>query len=152
MHFPKASLYLLIALMALPSGCGAPKISDRNLVWVSPTQAQQLNHSEKKPTAFVDCRSTSDFLAGHIPGAISLPYSELDDQHARVLVGYDNLIIYGRDYGDPKAEAMSKSLLELRYHHVKTLSGGLLAWADAGYPVEVDAVEEVSIEVTEEEG
>ena len=150
-------VWLLIGFAGIAAGCRGPsKTSDKDIVWVDPAEAEELSHGEKgllgkrSPAAFVDCRNEPEFLAGHIPGAINLPFQDVSDHHGPVLDGYVAVIVYGKDFGDPKADAMSKRLLELGYTDVKTLSGGLQAWTDAGYPV--DVVEAVSVEVVEQEG
>lgn len=134
--------WLLIAAALSILSCQKSKTSDRSLTWVDAATAQQLSEGERKligkraEAAFVDCRSPTEYAAVHIPGAISLPFQDVSGEHARKLAGRRILIVYGRDYGDPKADAMSKRLIELGYTDVRTLSGGLLAWKNAGYPVD----------------
>ncbi|MEI6892141.1 MAG: rhodanese-like domain-containing protein [Pontiella sp.] len=58
-----------------------------------------------EPTIFVDARSEEEFKAGHIPGAISIPFQSLDEQFqriGRVLDSEKELIIYcsNRDCDD----------------------------------------------------
>ena len=78
----------------------------------------------------------SPFQAGHIPGAIPLAFQNVADEHKAKLAGFDTLIVYGDDYGDPKPNAMSKRLIELGYSDVRTLEGGVQAWTEAGYRLE----------------
>ncbi len=124
-------------------GCTNRITSDRDLVLVDPAEAVKLLDGKKTlldldsnaAGAWVDPRSESQFRAGHIPGAISLPFQNLAADRDK-LNGYDVLIVYGNDYHDPKAEGMSKRLLELGFKDVRTLRGGLQAWADLGHPVD----------------
>ncbi len=124
-------------------GCTNRITSDRDLVLVDPAEAVKLVDGQKRlldlgsnaAGAWVDPRGESQFRAGHIPGAISLPFQNVTADHDK-LKGYDVLIVYGDDYHDPKAEGMSKRLLELGFKDVRTLRGGLQAWADLGHPVE----------------
>ena len=120
--------------------------SDRDLVLVNPIDAQELVQGQAKllglggTTAgtYVDPRSERDFRLGHIPGAISLPFQLLANNKSK-LDGYDVLIVYGDDYNDPKANAMSKRLLQLGFSDVRTLRGGLRAWTSAGYTLDTAA-------------
>ena len=119
------------------------KTSDRDLVLVNPIDAQELVQGQAKLLGlggttvgtYVDPRSERDFRLGHIPGAISLPFQHLAD-NKRKLNGYDVLIVYGDDYNDPKANAMSNRLLQLGFADVRTLRGGLRAWTSAGYALD----------------
>ena len=117
--------------------------SDRDLVLVNPIDAQELVQGQSKllglagTTAgtYVDPRNERDYRVGHIPGAISLPFQDLAEFKSK-LDGYDILIVYGDGYNDPKANAMSKSLLQMGFTDVQTLRGGLRAWTSAGYPLD----------------
>ncbi|MEE8153789.1 MAG: rhodanese-like domain-containing protein [Phycisphaerales bacterium] len=119
------------------------KTSDRDLVLVNPIDAQELVQGQAKllglggtaTGTYVDPRSERDFRLGHIPGAISLPFQHLTNNKSK-LDDYDVLIVYGDDYNDPKANAMSKRLLELGFSDVRTLRGGLRAWTSAGYALD----------------
>ncbi len=136
------SAVAVIAATLAVIGC-TNTTSDRDLVLVNPIEAQELVQGQAKllglggTTAgtYVDPRSERDFRLGHIPGAISLPFQHLTDNKS-TLDGYDVLIVYGDDYNDPKANAMSKRLLELGFSDVRTLRGGLRAWTSAGYALD----------------
>ncbi len=117
--------------------------SDRDLVLVNPIDAQELVQGQAKLLGlagttvgtYVDPRSERDYRLGHIPGAISLPFQDLAKYKSK-LDRYDVLIVYGDGYNDAKANAMSKSLLQLGFDNVQTLRGGLRAWTSAGYPLD----------------
>ena len=124
-------------------GCTGRSTSDRDLLLVDPGGAQKLVGEHKVwfglggsgRGTWVDPRTESDFRAGHIPGAINLPFQDLAAERDR-LSGYDVLVVYGDGYHDPKAEGMSKRLIELGFKDVRTLRGGLRAWTAAGNPLE----------------
>jgi 3-mercaptopyruvate sulfurtransferase SseA len=138
---------MLVALPAIAFtaalACTERKTSDRDLVLVDCTEAMEIVQERKKllglggasQGAWVDPRSEKAFREGHIPGAISLPYQNVTADHQR-LSAYDVVIVYGDDYRDAKARAMSKRLMELGLKDVRTLRGGLRAWTDAGNEIE----------------
>ncbi|MHC4142496.1 MAG: rhodanese-like domain-containing protein [Planctomycetota bacterium] len=121
------------------NACMERKTSDRDLVLVDTTEAMQLVEGRKKllglagatSGAWVDPRGERAYREGHIAGAIHLPFQDVASRHQE-LMGYEILIVYGNGYKDPIAEAMSKRLMELKHKDVRTLRGGLRAWADAG--------------------
>lgn len=132
---------LLLALVVL-CGCSAPKTSDRDLSYVDVGEARGLIDStgsgwlrRSTRAAWVDPRSEREFNEGHIPGAVHLPLDRARDDH-RSLRDYTTLIVYGNDFNSPRANAMSKLLIELGHGDVRTLRGGLRAWNAAGYTVD----------------
>ena len=137
-----ATVVAALAVCLAVGGC-ANTTSDRDLVLVNPIDAQELIQGQAKllglggrtAGAYVDPRNETDYHIGHIPGAISLPFQVLAGNKSK-LDGYDILIVYGDGYNDPKANAMSKRLLEMGFSNVQTLRGGLRAWTAAGYSLD----------------
>ncbi len=131
-------------VLLAPSGCGSRRTSNRDLVLVDPDEASSLLSGQKGllglrgpvSAAWVDPRSEANFLQGHIPGAINLPFQDVTAGHHR-LKSYNILVVYGDDFADPTAQGMSKRLLELGFKDVRTLRGGLRAWVAAGKTLEV---------------
>ena len=72
------------------------------------------NYSEHINVDVIDLRSEEDFEEGHIPGAINIPYEELDE----IIIDVNREIIV---YGDTtiKAKQAAKELLSLGYKNVK---------------------------------
>jgi 3-mercaptopyruvate sulfurtransferase SseA len=124
------------------AGCSTTS-SDKVLVPINVIDAQQLVNGKKKMLgiagttngAWVDSRPEADYRAGHIPGAVNLPYERVTLDH-KMLDKYDVVIVYGADYGDKRADAMSKRLKELGHDDVRTLTGGVRAWKQDGNEVE----------------
>ncbi len=141
---PRAlAVALLVAAIGSMNACMERKITDRDLVLIDTTEAMELVEGRKKllglagatSGAWVDPRGERAFREGHIPGAINLPFQYVTTRHQE-LKGYEILIVYGNDYKDPIAEAMSKRLMTLKFKDVRTLRGGLRAWTDAGHELE----------------
>jgi len=136
----------LAAALISAAGCTEIKTSARDVQWVDPDTGASLVQDREtliglgktRSGVWVDARPAPEYRKGHIPGAINLPYQRLNDEHY-VLEDYDVIVVYGSDYGDPKAEGMSKRLMELGYKNVKTLRGGLRMWEDSGRAVETGA-------------
>lgn len=138
-------LAVILATGLVAPGCGGPKTSDRNISLVNVDDAQQLVKSRgsllglggTRTGAWVDPRTPLAYRAGHIPGAVSLPFQDVAAEHAARLEGFGTLIVYGDDFGSAIATAMSKRLVELGYKDVRTLRGGLRVWQETGNEVEL---------------
>jgi rhodanese-related sulfurtransferase len=86
---------------------------------------------------FVDVRAASDYAAGRIPGAISLPADEIERRwntlpKDRMIVLYES----GRSSGDicAASRAAGRALLELGFpfSQVKVYQDGLVGWEGSG--------------------
>jgi 3-mercaptopyruvate sulfurtransferase SseA len=131
--------WVLAAISIAPAAACARRTSSRDLVLVGADEAQRLVERRglwrKDHGAWVDPRTAAAFEVGHIPGALSLPFQEVSAGHER-LKDYRVLVVYGEDFDDPLAEAMSKRLIELGHDDVRTLRGGLRMWLEAGHSIE----------------
>lgn len=142
MVLTRIAAFVLLTLTTVLAGC-SNKITDHVLQPVNVSEAQELVQGKRKlmgiagtqAGVWVDSRPENDFNAGHIPGAINLPYERVTLDH-KMLKDYDVVVVYGSDYGDTRADGMSKRLIELGHKDVRTLVGGLRAWKADGNPVE----------------
>ena len=85
----RATTALLAALLTalVWSGC-SKSISDSDLVMVSPSEGMELAEGRKKllslggveKAAWVDPRGGRAYREGHIPGALHVPFQDLNDQ------------------------------------------------------------------------
>jgi 3-mercaptopyruvate sulfurtransferase SseA len=137
---------LVLAILAVPAllGCNT-STSDKDLVMVDVPTAQSLARGSKpvlgiggSSAAYVDPRGATEYAAGHIPDALNMPFTAVQQEHKR-LNGYGMIIVYGSDYGDDIAAAMAKRLIALGHDEVRILHGGLRAWEQAGNPVATGA-------------
>lgn len=146
-HLAVAGITLLIAAALLTglTGCKTSRISDRDLAFVDVAEAPTilaprsgaLGIGKSEPGVYVDPRTEQQYQQGHIPGAVSLPYQHVSLRHQQ-LRPYASIVVYGDNYGDPKAEGMAKRLIELGHEEVYILRGGLRAWKQAGNDVETE--------------
>ena len=132
---------LLCSAILAAGGCGERKVSDRDIVQVPVDEAYELGEGRagilgigERKALWIDPRSEARYRAGHIPGAVNFPLENVREDHP-VLREYDVFIVYGDDYNEPIANAMAKRLIAKGYDDVRTLRGGLNAWARAGNDV-----------------
>lgn len=74
----------------------------------------------------LDTREQDEFDSGHIPGAILIPYTEIDNMAEEVLPEKDmQILVYCRS--GRRSKIASESLAKLGYTNVKEF-GGIIDW------------------------
>jgi len=87
-----------------------------------------------KAPVVIDVRTPAEYAAGHIPGAVNIPF----DQVAKRISDVDapNGVALYCMIG-PRARKGESALLAMGYEEVFHIEGGFSAWQAAGLPVEV---------------
>ena len=87
--------------------------------------AKKIMDSEKD-YIILDVREQTEFDDGHIPGAILLPYTEIESKAEKVFPNKDKLIlVYCRS--GRRSKIAAESLVKLGYTNVKEF-GGIIDW------------------------
>lgn len=83
----------------------------------------------------LDVRSPEEFEAGHIPGAINIPYREIPQQIDE-LIDYmmEEVVIYC-EFG-VRAGIAEVALEQAGFQKVFALEGDIRGWRQAGFPIE----------------
>jgi cytochrome c oxidase cbb3-type subunit 3/ubiquinol-cytochrome c reductase cytochrome c subunit len=89
-------------------------------------------YTRKARFAILDARASSDYMGGHIEGAVSVPFYDADSYFDR-LPKDAWLVCY---CGCPHAESSSlaQQLLRAGFQKVTVLDEGYNAWIEKGYP------------------
>lgn len=100
---------------------------------IEPEYAKRLLDGGQQPI-FVDLRPPADFVKGRLPGALSIPLSELRRR-------YDDIprtgqVILYCDCPIEELKAAFRFVAAEGYRNVSVLSEGFRGWAKRGYPVE----------------
>jgi rhodanese-related sulfurtransferase len=95
-------------------------------------------------TLIIDIREPAEYERGHIPGAMLLPRGLLEfdihrlvEQNRRdVEVPHEeqSIVLYCGTGG--RSALAAKAVEELGYTNVRSMAGGIVAWAQAGLPVD----------------
>ena len=128
---------LAIATGSTGAGEGLPEIPD-----VGRPIEIQLSAAKKFFDAgaalFVDAREASDYAAGHVPGAVNLPFDEsiTDPERLEKLDGRGKpIIVYCGGGGCEVSIQMAGSLIQVGHKKVLVFEGGYPEWEIAKYPV-----------------
>ncbi len=100
---------------------------------VSPRELHELRQGDAAPLV-LDVRSKEEFAAGHIPGAVHIPYREVGKRIAEIDAS-NGVAVYCRV--GPRARKGEAALLEAGVSKVLHVEGGYTAWQKAGLPTEI---------------
>lgn len=87
------------------------------------------------PPLVLDVRTPSEYSAGHVPGAINIPHTELENRLDEIGQRRDiEIVVYCRT---GRRAAMAEALLlEADFSRVRDLKGHMKQWQADGHPVQ----------------
>ncbi len=92
----------------------------------------RLDDGEKAPYV-LDVRTAEEFVSGHVPGAVNIPYDQVASRLAEVPKDRD-VVLYCRS--GRRAQLAAEVLADKGYSRLQHLQGDMPAWAAQGGPVE----------------
>jgi sulfur-carrier protein adenylyltransferase/sulfurtransferase len=95
-------------------------------------------HERADGPLFLDVRERDEWDEGHIPGAVHIPRGWLESRVEQAVPDRGRAIVAYCAAGNRSAFA-AKTLEELGYEDVVSLTGGINDWKRHGYPLEVPA-------------
>ena len=92
---------------------------------ITPEEAKKIMDSGEEHIV-LDTREQDEFDEGHIPGAILIPYTEIENKAEEMIPDKDKLIlVYCRS--GRRSKIAAESLANLGYTNVKEF-GGIIDW------------------------
>ena len=127
----KSTSAVLALLFALGVAGTTPAESGRLAPSLAPKELAARRAQPGAPLV-IDVRSAAEFEAGHIPGALNIPYAEIAERIEGVEApnGVALYCMVG-----PRARKGEAALLQAGRADVFHIEGGLKAWKAAGLPV-----------------
>ena len=122
----KKLVFLFLAVMML-TACGKDTENDQGAVYVNITaeEAKEIMDTEEG-YVILDVREQDEYDAGHISGAILIPYTQIEAKANEMLPDKDQLIlVYCRS--GRRSKIAAEALAELGYTNIKEF-GGILDW------------------------
>lgn len=117
----------LLACLAL--GCGAERTGATD---VAQPEALAL---ERQGALFLDVRSPEEYAAGHVPGAVNIPYDEVPARVSEIEARRGEPVVVYCEKG-PRASKAMAVLERAGFSAVRSLAGHMAAWRASGLPVE----------------
>jgi rhodanese-related sulfurtransferase len=122
----KKLIFILLAALLL-TACVQEKDNDREAIYMNITaqEAKEIMDTQED-YIILDVREQDEFDQGHIPGAILIPYTQIDRKAEDMLPDLDQLIlVYCRS--GRRSKIAAEALVELGYTNIKEF-GGILDW------------------------
>ena len=122
----KKLVFLLLAVLLL-AACGQDKENNQGAVYMNITaeEAKEIMDSEEG-YIILDVRTREEYDEGHIPGAILIPNTAIEEKAEDVLTDKNQLIlVYCRS--GRRSKIAAEALAELGYTNIKEF-GGIIDW------------------------
>lgn len=125
----------LLAVAAFTFAASAPA-GDAPPATTKIDQATLLKRIEQKDTSMVilDVRTPEEFAAGHVPGAINIPYAHLPVRISEIADAADKDIVVYCEVG-VRAEEGAARLRESGFTRLLHLDGDMKAWQQSKRPL-----------------
>lgn len=118
----------LLVVVAGTAQAGAPEVRPV-------TQEELLDRQQSATQApyVLDVRTPEEYVGGHVPGAVNIPYDRLASRIAEVPKDRD-VVLYCRS--GRRAGIAAETLAAGGYKRLEHLTGDMIAWTEQGRPVE----------------
>lgn len=122
----KKLIFILLAVMCL-TACEQAKEKEQGAVYMNITAAEAKEIMDSQEGYIIlDVRTQEEYDEGHIPGAILIPNTEIEDRAEEVLTDKDQLIlVYCRS--GRRSKLAAEILAELGYTNIREF-GGIIDW------------------------
>ena len=105
------------------------------------SQAELLERMDQKSgVCIIDVRTAREFNSGHIPGAINVSHREISANFDKLKPYLDEDVVVYCELG-VRARMAQRTLAKSGFSGVHHLIGDMVAWRDAGLPVEAPAAQ-----------
>ena len=126
---------ILLALLAISTAMPVATAADAvDRTHISATELEQLINQGTAPT-IIDVRSSYEYRAGHIPGAIHIPFWSALFRVDEISAARDEPVVVYCAHG-PRAGVGKFALTRAGYTQVLYLDGHMSGWYKAGLAVE----------------
>jgi len=137
MRMRPVSFRLALAILGLALGAACTGTVDDASVQTASISGEALAGQLAAGDAPVvlDVRTPEEFAAGHVPGAVNIPYEQLAGRLDELPAGAEDEVVVHCQRGGRAAKAEAV-LHDAGYRNVRDLEGHWQAWEAAGLPVE----------------
>lgn len=113
------------------------RVIDSGIEINHPVKARRIVLEKKR--VVLDARISQDYEKGHLPGAISFPLADFDENLPEFLKKYSRstpILAYCSSIECMDSHTLAERLSQLKYTDIKVFSGGYRLWLEMGYEIE----------------
>ncbi|MBQ7859632.1 MAG: rhodanese-like domain-containing protein [Faecalibacterium sp.] len=118
-------LSLLLATLAVLTGCGGSSMQQNSYQQISQQTAKQMMDEEQ--VLILDVREQEEYDSGHIPGAVLLPVGSIDGESAAAVIPQKDTTVLVYCRSGNRSKQASAALAELGYTAIYEF-GGITTW------------------------
>jgi rhodanese-related sulfurtransferase len=133
MHTPRIRA-LIAGLPMLLAAVTATAADAVEITQVTPAQLTELRARPDAPVVVLDVRTPEEYAAGHVPGAVNIPYDQVGTRLSEI-PKTDEVVLYCRS--GRRAALAAETLSAAGYTKLAHLAGDMQGWTAAGLPVDV---------------
>ena len=141
----KMTLFISLILLVLLAACSGT-VENSEVAQVAPVSAVEAVElgpdvdvhttalvQDREDVVLIDVREQWEYDEGHIPGITLIPMSEISNRLDEIST--DKEVIVTCRSGNRSGQ-VTEFLRESGFDNVHNMQGGIVAWQEAGYPVE----------------
>jgi phage shock protein E len=121
---------IMFALLLLGVSLANISLAQANYTTVT---VQDLANTQEASYFILDVRQPDEFAAGHVANAVLIPLGELQTRVSEVP---NDMPVYVICRSGNRSRQASEILVASGFKDVRNVEGGVLAWAEAGYPLQ----------------
>ena len=119
-----------------PSGAEFIRQIKSQIAEVDPAEVHAMINGGNGGVVVVDVRESEEMAQGHLPGAQLVPRGYLESRIDGAVPDRSSHVVLYCASGNRSALA-AKTLADMGFQHVESMTGGITLWKDRGYKVEV---------------
>ena len=124
------------ATPATPAATAQPATTTVHLAQVSQEALVEMQARKDSHVFVLDVRTPQEFAAGHVPGAVNIPYDQVASRLGEIPKD-DEVVLYCQS--GRRAGLAAEVLADNGYGRLAHLDGDMRGWQQAGRPVETSA-------------
>jgi rhodanese-related sulfurtransferase len=138
----KLFVLMLAAVLAI-AGCGGNQVAQQAAPAAAAINLQELpadidtstvdSLRNRDDVVILDVREDWEYAEGHIPGAVLLPLGSIPDRLSEI--PQDKTVVAVCRSGNRSGQA-TQFLRQQGFENVHNMEGGMIAWGEAGLPVD----------------